>query len=306
VGTYQLGLAQLSEEKLTWKFSSAGLTDNYIKTLAWDGENLWFGFDYQQAGVNQYHLGKKFFKFHPLPKTRVILVDQDNIWFGTWGGLKKYVKTTGQWETLTTQNGLVANDITSLFSSPTTLWIGTYYGLNQLNKLNNQIKIHLKGEEVLVITGNENFIFAGNSRGEINRYSLTEKKWEKITYLPLLNQRISAMIAIKDRLWIGTEGTGIFVYSLSEEKWTQYRTGWQGEWGKLKSNYITCFLKKNEFLYLGTDKGLGRINLRNFKWQWLREKDGLVNEEILSLTLTDQDLWAGTWVGAVKIDENRF
>jgi ligand-binding sensor domain-containing protein len=72
------------------------------------------------------------------------------------------------------------------------------------------------------------------------------------------------------------------------------------------SNIISLCLGNNDDLWFGTfGSGLGHINLKTKKAKIFTEKDGLLNNNVLSITRNGNDLWMATLGGAcmISLDE---
>ncbi|MFH1612802.1 MAG: hypothetical protein ABIB46_03610 [bacterium] len=292
-GTYEKGIGRFDEKNGKWQLFYGGLVNNYIKTLVNTGKDIWMGFDYQIFGANKYNFEEKTYKFYPIPNTKIIIDDEAYVWFGTWKGLRKYDKNKDTWQKFTTEQGLIANDIISLLSDENFLWIGTYYGLSLLDKTTEKTQTFFKNKEIVSLSKNENTVFVSDNNGKIYAYEKKDKKWKEI--FDKKKVKINQIIATKDFLWIGTQN-GIFKYFILTKKIKKYYS----------KDIIFSFLKQGDYLYIGTNKGLRIHNLKNTKWKKITKEQGLLDDEIFSLTNDVKYIWIGSQFGVTRIDQATF
>ena len=64
----------------------------------------------------------------------------NTLWVGTWGGgVSRYTPDTNQWQTFTTDNGLVSNDVRTIaVDADNSLWVGTRGGVSRYTPNTNQ------------------------------------------------------------------------------------------------------------------------------------------------------------------------
>ncbi|CAM2066925.1 HATPase-c domain-containing protein [Sulfidibacter corallicola] len=223
---------------------------------------------------------------HGLSQSRVLAIAQDRkglLWFGTQDGLNRY---DGYHFTVfrpdKTREGAISdhNIRTLAAASDGGLWIGTRHGgLNYYDALHRRFETHPL-----------------NAPGQGSSDDRAETALKNIG--SLLEDR-------PDRLWVGTQGAGLWV----GHRTTGFRpvTG-SGE-RQLPANARIRALVADArgFLWIGTEKqGLYRLDIATETVTSFREGDGsigLLSDRVLSLLLDEAgDLWIGTQAGLCRLD----
>ncbi|WP_231402120.1 sensor histidine kinase [Panacibacter microcysteis] len=134
-------------------------------------------------------------------------------------------------------------------------------------------------------------------------FRVDEKK--KITDLGkenfLLSSRISRLFLKDDALWIATYGNGIVLYK--NGKILRHITEASG----LSSNMCRCLKLQGNYLWVGTDKGLNRINIldTNDRIVTYSAKSGLSCDIINAIDVDDSLIYMGTPYGVTVFDPRR-
>jgi ligand-binding sensor domain-containing protein len=132
------GIGRFHKTKKTWKAytQKEGLTETEIKSLVKVGERLWAGgiggslleFDSAQDRWKKIEPTDplKNGGIHTLISTKErVLVCRDN-------GVSVYDLSTGQWESLSTTDGLLSNSVFSAAADKNSIWFGTDKGASRL------------------------------------------------------------------------------------------------------------------------------------------------------------------------------
>jgi signal transduction histidine kinase/ligand-binding sensor domain-containing protein/DNA-binding response OmpR family regulator len=105
-------------------------------------------------------------------------------------------------------------------------------------------------------------LFIGTSKGEIFQYSMSNKKVKEIVS-PFLNGLVYPKLTIdfKNRLWIGTETFGVFVYDIQTKKFIRNKL-FKAPFHNIKNEIIkSLFCDSFGYIWAGTDgRGLFRID----------------------------------------------
>ena len=109
-------------------------------------------------------------------------------------------------------------------------------------------------------------LFIGTSKGEIFQYSMPNKKITEIIG-PFENGLVYPILTIdfKNRLWIGTETFGVFVYDIQTKKFIRDKL-FKAPFDNIKSEIIkSLFCDSSGYIWAGTDgSGLFRIDPSGF------------------------------------------
>jgi ligand-binding sensor domain-containing protein/signal transduction histidine kinase len=204
-----------------------------------------------------------------LPSNQVFALEEDQkgrLWIGTAGGGLALYREEGRFFTLNSENSsLVSDRIRTLFcDGEGILWIGTEEGLclydtNSGTFLKSDFYASLP-ENIFIrdiqadssgniwIGSEEGLFFYDRSLDRMESFSLPDKV------------DVRAFLFDKERLWIGTERSGLYIYNFPEKSWTNLRA--DGEKGSLSYEKIRCLYKDhNGLVWVGT-RG-GGINMYN-------------------------------------------
>ena len=137
VGTNS-GIGRFHKTKKTWKTytQKEGLTETEIKSLVKVGERLWAGgvggslheFDPAQDRW------KKIEPTDPLKNggIQALIPTKDRVLACRDNGVSVYDLSTGQWESLSTTDGLLSNSVFSAAGDKNSIWFGTDKGVSRL------------------------------------------------------------------------------------------------------------------------------------------------------------------------------
>jgi len=132
------GISRLDKVKKTWKAYSQkeGLTETEIKSLAKVKQRIWAGgiggtlFEYD-------HISDHWRKIEPTDSIRnggvhSITVTPERLFICRDNGVSLYDFSTGQWESLTTSDGLLSNTVYCAAGDRNSIWFGTDKGASRL------------------------------------------------------------------------------------------------------------------------------------------------------------------------------
>jgi len=123
----------------------------------------------------------------------------------------------------------------------------------------------------------------------------------------LLNTYMRAYAVQGDRLWVGTWGDGVVVYTGNDTKnYNSKNTRSAPELSDgLVSDCITTLAvdERGGRVWIGTNDGLSSCNLDAADWKRYTSKDGLPNDVIRDVAIDDKGLlWVGTPSGVASFD----
>ena len=137
VGTNS-GIGRFHKTKKTWKTytQKEGLTETEIKSLVKVGERIWAGgiggslFEFDPAQDRW----KKIEPTDPLKNggINVLMATRDRVFVCRDNGVSLYDLSTGQWESLSTTDGLLSNSVFSAAEDKNGIWFGTDKGASRL------------------------------------------------------------------------------------------------------------------------------------------------------------------------------
>lgn len=108
----------------------------------------------------------------------------------------------------------------------------------------------------------------------------------------------------KNQLWIGLLGGG-GLYKKDFDSGSVLHFNSESTKAPLINNNINILHPDGEdILWIGTEKGLQKLNTRTLETQYFTRKEGLKNENITSILKDNKNLWVGTYNGLAKINSN--
>lgn len=201
------------------------------------------------------------------------------LWLGTANGVVVFDPLTTKSELLKLPTD--ASSKSKVYSTRTIMvdgdliWIGTDLGLYCYHSKRKSFQVFCKSDELGSIpdnavsalakhpkTGN---IIVGNRNGLLSSLSLYSERFIKID-IPIKESReISSLFFDKeDRLWVSTQGDGVFCYNEAQKAFINYQTDINAS-NSLSSSYVkTIFQDKSGMMWFATSyKGISRFNPSN-------------------------------------------
>jgi ligand-binding sensor domain-containing protein len=142
--------------------------------------------------------------------------------------------------------------------------------------------------------------------------SYAEASWMKFFRKDaLLNTYMRTYAVDGDKLWVGTYGDGVVVYTgAATRNFTIKNTGSKsGVYDGLISDLITCITvhEKEGRVWVGTNQGLSSCNLNAQNWKSYTTKDGLPNDMIRDIVVdTTGAVWVATPSGVARLDTDKW
>jgi ligand-binding sensor domain-containing protein/serine phosphatase RsbU (regulator of sigma subunit) len=305
-GLSQSGIVKYENDKLI-NYSGTEIYNkrSFFSSFTDSEGNIWFGGTDEQ-GILKYN-GKKFeqikeFENLALDQIGHITEDkQNNIWFATAHGAVKYNPKNKTYQQFEQNNGLSSNSVqTFCVDYEGNIWIGTFAGGVDLFK--NQAIINYTSNQglptnninTLHITRNKKVLAAPFSLG---LYALNGKIAEPInTSNDITSENILAIADnANNELWVGTEKNGIFVYTITDNKFILKK-----HITTLKKSQLTATMKilfdSSGNTWIGTfGAGLFRIDKKGEEFHYAIDS-GFPTENIVTLYEDKKhEIWAGTY-----------
>ena len=317
-----------------------GLSDNRVLSILEDKSgNLWFGT--YDGGVNKYD-GETFTHFTTkeacpitseheciggLSHNRVSSILEDktgNLWFGTYdGGVNKYDGET--FTHFTTKEGLSHNRVWSILEDKAgNLWFGTYKGVNKYDpsatlRTGSETFTHFTTKEGLsdnivwsILEDKSGNLWFGTYGGGVNKYD-GETFTHFTTKEGLSDNEVTSLLEDKGgNIWVGTYGGGVCVLhdpsaalrtgggqDSIKYKWTYINT----ENGLADNVVVSLVFDGEGYVWVGTKKGLSRVNPETFEVRSYGEIEGFTGIECnVNASLLDSKgfLWFGSRIQLTK------
>lgn len=264
------------------------------------------------------------------------LVDKfNNIWAPSDDGLVWINTTTKQYKRYhtdsDTKSGLLENNINCVYMNPQgRVWVGTnahFYELNvttghfkRFNNLpndQNPSPPERLAERDFIVGRNmfdmvqraDGQIFIGTDEG-LNLFDPRTQTFanrfndEKIRRLPP-NRYHSLYLDSRQNLWIGSGLDEVLCLSPDLSSFKRYRSQ-DNDPNSLTENDVMSFAEDSKGnIWMGTDNGLGCLDIKTQRFKTYTNKDGLPNNNISALIKQGHYIWIGTSNGLCRYDETK-
>ncbi|MBD3183791.1 hypothetical protein GF312_16020 [Candidatus Poribacteria bacterium] len=260
-------------------------------------------------------------------------VDKRYVWVGTRRGLSRYDKLTESWTNFTKRSALADDEVLSVAVDDKYVWCGTPDGLSRYDKRYGGWKTYIEGgglydmwrndmdrderrrlhdaiEKTLIndtinaIAVDERYLWVGTKDGA-NRYDKVTDKWDRFeTENGLPGIDVNSIVVDGYDVWMGTNnGLGKFPrMSDNINAWVSYTSGIEirqtamtKEYANaLVSNEVWCVDADEDYIWIGTMRGVSRYDKGKDMWVTLTVEDGLPTNEIGSVKVDGQNVWFGS------------
>ncbi len=308
--------------------NSASLSSNNIWAIMEDRNGiLWLG---MIDGVNKVNpLKSNFITFKPGTALRNGLKNGDItsfcesdssadgkvIWIGTFEGLYKYVRATGDFTHFkhdpTDINSLSSDYIHSLIisqhSNHSYLWAGTLDGLNRINLNTGRIKrFYVPNTDAThsyirsLCEDETGYIWMGTQSGFLYKFNPENEIFTRQS--KFMGVLFCLHIDSFENLWMG--GSGVLnKFHIKTGDFTRYRNKQENSDSISNDDIKSIFEDKNKNIWIGTSGGLNKYNQSSETFIHYTEKDGLPSDVVRGFLEDDLgNLWLSTDNGISKFD----
>ena len=267
---------------------------------------------------------KQYPELSPLASLHIRTINQrteDEYWVGTIAnGIWRWRPSSQELSAFKHQeqdpNSLSNNNVRSVVVGPNgSLWIGTFWGLNQYlpeeNRFQRILNEDFKPEGLRhnsvrsVFLDDRSDLWVGTYYGGLHYHNEEFRRFQIFQHQPGINSIsynvISSFAETPDEnLWIGTEGGGLNYWDKSTGLFSALRVG-EG----LRGNNIKSLLLDSTTLYIGTfRKGLHLMNtvsreIRPFVNQG-NQASSFANDNVYALLKSEGSLWVGCYGQGLK------
>ncbi len=171
----------------------------------------------------------------------------------------------------------VQGSISCLYSNKDYLWVGTDYGLWQVD----------------IRTLNSVFYDLNTASNKKSR-----------------NYMIISIVPVKDKLWIGTANGAYLLEDMDKYGWYHKNTFFSENSENtclISNNTVNAILPdSNNLIWIGTAKNLNLLDFNIPKFKTLKNKEGdqLNNQVVFAIYKNEQGLWVGTSGGGLNLFQN--
>jgi len=267
---------------------------DYIVVSQMDGF-FRFTFDSPAAGFDLYAIDDN--RDGALDNLQAGILDSDGaIWLTSMGkGIMKYVRDRNgdffRETSFSAKNGLVSDNVRSIFEDlEGNIWFGMYgqglinysekslriFNYNKENESKRIVAVTSYGNRLLQVTGSKLILLNRSGDTLINSYPLPVT-----SSVDRLN---TLYVAPDSSIWLGFEKSGLYVSEPNKFRFRDFSISV----GRL-ANSINHITGDNRYLWIGTKKGVCRINGENNELRWFTTEEGLPHNNIQQLYIDSLD-----------------
>jgi len=308
-----------------------GLSQSNVKSIFKDHDGfMWFATD---DGLNKYD-GYTFtvYKHDPnknnsLKVNNIETVFEDaggDIWVGTGGGgLSLYDRNTDSFKNFSPDKknpAALSNDDVMCFyqDDEKNIWIGTYSGLNLLDKKTLKFKHffyqkdkdYLDEHHIYSITGDGHGNLLVGTAGGLIRFNYHTGIYKRYTHDPadhrsLVSNKIHTLLKTNSgNIWVATE-SGLDMFDEASGSFTHFVHNAGDKTSIINNNVFSLAQAEGDALWVGTEKGLDLVDEKTKQFTYYNNEEEKPERSIQSILSTNGILWLGTFdVGVIKYDIN--
>ena len=152
-----------------------------------------------------------------------------------------------------------------------------------------------------------NDLWIGTNEGEIFYFDSKMNSFKKLNAIPLISNISHSYVDPFMQWWFSTNddifsSNSIFSnHPIFVSTWNESNNSWidftKNEYLDIKSRDITSFSRVNNFLYIGTQKGLLIFDIKNKDWTLIDESNGLSSNIINDIEFANNNIYIATVSG---------
>lgn len=324
------GISKYIEEKNRFVNYENKLYDNYslinnqVFSIIQDNNGLiWVG---TYSGISIFNPNNKFEHYSCVIDDKTSLndsivhglyEDKDGaIWVGTKSGGVNIIGKDGSnhdkkviaW--ITEENGLSNDSVNYITGDETYIWIATRDGLTRVDKYNKTIKVYGKSDGFLsyniktLMIDSKGYLWIGTPDG-VNILNPNTDKITDLSYIfynnDISDTYVQSIYENQNGEYIlGTFKEGYFIKINPETKEINI---YQDLFEKYATT-IYSITEDEEYLWLGTNYGLNRVNKKTKEIKKYTEDDGLPNNNIYGVVIDNsKNIWVSTNKGIAELNK---
>ncbi|MFC1714528.1 lamin tail domain-containing protein [Candidatus Poribacteria bacterium] len=267
---------------------------------------------------------------------RAFRADDKYVWLGTPGGISRYDKEKESWTDYTRQKMLSGESIRAVVSDDRYVWCGAPQGISRYDKVYGtwenlskssipytgggtvlswpewQIRGNMVDDNVTALAVDDRYLWVATPSGA-GRYDWVTDRWDGYgSRNGLPGTDVSSVVVDRHDVWMGTGG-GIGKFprvSDDPNAWISYTSGLEIKAGAMTREYANTLVSNevwasaadNEYIWVGTMRGVSKYNKETDTWTTYTTKDGLSSDEISCVCVDGGAVWFGSDSGVTMYD----
>lgn len=282
-------------------------------------EVVWFGSN--NHGVSRYDKASAswtvFTEEDGLLNNRVIYpslkIDGNFLWMGGGSGISRYGLRDDSWTVFTGRASLPSDVVRAVAVDSRYVYCGTDGGATRYDKRYDRwLEGQIIGDPVNALAHDDKYVWIASAKGVIR----FDKSAHLTDYHDEENGLADTFAKVADvarrTLWIGTE-KGVSKYNtLSDDPnaWETFTHADDVDTLQLTQKYanslvynrVTSIAVGNRYVWVGTERGVSRYDMRKGIWDTYTKHDGLHHNEVSSICIDGGTVWFGVTGGVSKLD----
>lgn len=288
------------------------LSDEVIIASA-EINNLGSGINNATLQIKAYEPGEGWTNYTNTDSIIDIAVDEDYVWFATYGGVKRYDKNTDTWKDYVNEDVLQGKYLSTIAVEENYVWFGGVEGVVRYDKNSerwDQFPIGTKTVGVSSIAIDGDYVWFGISTYSydgVERYNKSTGSWTTFTKSDgLLSESIKEIVAGNEAIWITHSywDGGVSRYDKINGTWGTYTTAntcFPTNWVNsiaIDGNYVWfaiggCWSGPPPHEWI--NGALCRYDTVNDNWTKYGTSNGLPGNEVYNIAVDEEYLWFYTW-----------
>ena len=230
-----------------------------------------------------------------------------SIWMGTRNGIDIYDPSTKTLRHLGTEHGLPAPNMNHLYEDKQgQIWaFGNNLGLAVINSKEGTLKTFGKDQGLQkpdiqrLVEADEGEMWMGTGNGEVVVFNPSKRLLKRISNLPTFRDGRTYCLAIdrSSQLWICNGKGGVALIDRDRKKFSTLTTSQ----GLLSNTAYNTLESGTGEVWIGTNKGISKLNLERQTMTNITTLEGLLNNDIWTLNERNGVIYAGTTRGLAMI-----
>ena len=283
------------------------------------GEVVWFGSD--NHGVSRYDKASSswtvFTKENGLLNNRVIYptlkLDGSFLWMGSGSGISRYDMRDDSWTVFTGSASLPSDVVHAIAVDSRYVYCGTDQGATRYDKRYDRwLEGRIMGAPVNALVSDDKYLWIASAKG-VTRFDKSAHWTDSHDKENGLADTFVKVADVGSRtLWIGTE-KGVSKYNTLSDDPNAWETFTHAddvdtmrlsqEFAKsLVYNRVTSIAVGNRYVWVGTERGVSRYDMKKGIWGTYTKHDGLHHDEVSSICIDGDWVWFGATGGVSGFD----
>ncbi len=244
-------------------------------------------------------------------------VDEDYVWSGSDRGISRYDLEREIWTGYTGNRALLSDVIRSVAVDSRYVYCATDRGASRYDK-ENDIWLTIAHDQtidhdrVTDLAVDDRFVWITSGKGvrRFDKWAHWIDKYDEKNGLPTNYVKVAAVG--RRALWVGTDH-GISKYNTLSEGANAWETfaradevdtmSLSQEFAQsLVDNRVRSIAVGKRYVWVGTERGVSRHDLRRRTWKTFTQNEGLLGDEISSICIDGESVWFGTESGVSRFN----